>query len=562
ARKDKIGYKAVIGLDDMQLMADGPLSKDQSWTGLFSVRKSNLQLLFKAIGLPFLPSYYDSTFKVSKKFKNGNELYFIGLGALDEFKFNENAKATLNNQTLIERLPVSPQWNYTIGAGYRHLAENGNWLFTWSRNMLDNKATKYYRNIETPANLLTRYHSQESENKIRIDRNFRLGDFQLSAGTNVNFARYFNDSDLRIITQGGPVIDNYLSDLNLTQYGFYLQGSRKLLDSKLELSGGLRIDGSDYSKMTSNPLEQFSPRISARYRFAERFALNLNGGIYHMLPSYTALGFIQNGNLINQNTLKYIRNEQIVGGIEFNGKNNLRITAETYYKKYKNYPFSLRNGISLANVGGDFGVVGAEPLDSRGVGETYGVEILAQKRTLNDFYGIASYTFGHSRFSDINGSLKPSSWDSRHIVSLTGGKYFSRNWNIGARFRMQTGLPETPYDIARSQLVNVWNIANAPVSNYALLNSQRGNVVHQLDIRAEKKWIFSKWQMTFYVDVVNAYGSKSPSRLPVIALERGADGNGIIANPGAPQNDQVYQLNYGENDGSTPLPYFGFIFEF
>lgn len=562
ARKDKIGYKAVIGLDDMQLMADGPLSKDQSWTGLFSVRKSNLQLLFKAIGLPFLPSYYDSTFKVSKKFKNGNELYFIGLGALDEFKFNENAKATLNNQTLIERLPVSPQWNYTIGAGYRHLAENGNWLFTWSRNMLDNKATKYYRNIETPANLLTRYHSQESENKIRIDRNFRLGDFQLSAGTNVNFARYFNDSDLRIITQGGPVIDNYLSDLNLTQYGFYLQGSRKLLDNKLELSGGLRIDGSDYSKLTSNPLEQFSPRISARYRFAERFALNLNGGIYHMLPSYTALGFIQNGNLINQNTLKYIRNEQIVGGIEFNGKNNLRITAETYYKKYKNYPFSLRNGISLANVGGDFGVVGAEPLDSRGVGETYGVEILAQKRTLNDFYGIASYTFGHSRFSDINGSLKPSSWDSRHIVSLTGGKYFSRNWNIGARFRMQTGLPETPYDIARSQLVNVWNIANAPVSNYALLNSQRGNVVHQLDIRAEKKWIFSKWQMTFYVDVVNAYGSKSPSRLPVIALERGADGNGIIANPGAPQNDQVYQLNYGENDGSTPLPYFGFIFEF
>ncbi|RCU42390.1 TonB-dependent receptor [Chryseobacterium lacus] len=562
ARKDKIGYKAVIGLDDMQLMADGPLSKDQSWTGLFSVRKSNLQLLFKAIGLPFLPSYYDSTFKVSKKFKNGNELYFIGLGALDEFKFNENAKATLNNQTLIERLPVSPQWNYTIGAGYRHLAENGNWLFTWSRNMLDNKATKYYRNIETPANLLTRYHSQESENKIRVDRNFRLGDFQLSAGTNVNFARYFNDSDLRIITQSGPVIDNYLSDLNLTQYGFYLQGSRKLLDNKLELSGGLRIDGSDYSKLTSNPLEQFSPRISARYRFAERFALNLNGGIYHMLPSYTALGFIQNGNLINQNTLKYIRNEQIVGGIEFNGKNNLRITAETYYKKYKNYPFSLRNGISLANVGGDFGVVGAEPLDSRGVGETYGVEILAQKRTLNDFYGIASYTFGHSRFSDINGSLKPSSWDSRHIVSLTGGKYFSRNWNIGARFRMQTGLPETPYDIARSQLVNVWNIANAPVSNYALLNSQRGNVVHQLDIRAEKKWIFSKWQMTFYVDVVNAYGSKSPSRLPVIALERGADGNGIIANPGAPQNDQVYQLNYGENDGSTPLPYFGFIFEF
>lgn len=201
-------------------------------------------------------------------------------------------------------------------------------------------------------------------------------------------------------------------------------------------------------------------------------------------------------------------------------------------------------------------------MDSRGSGETYGFEILAQKRTLNDFYGIASYTFGQSKFSDINGDLKPSSWDSRHILSLTAGKYFKRNWNFGARFRLQSGLPETPYDIARTQLVNVWNIANSPVSDYTLLNSERGNLVHQLDIRAEKKWIFNKWQMTFYIDVVNAYGSKKPSALPVIALERDANGNGIILNPSAPQNEQIYQLNYGEADRSTPLPYFGFIFEF
>ena len=38
-------------------MADGPVSKDQSWSGLFSVRKSNLKFLFKAMGVPFLPSY-------------------------------------------------------------------------------------------------------------------------------------------------------------------------------------------------------------------------------------------------------------------------------------------------------------------------------------------------------------------------------------------------------------------------------------------------------------------------------------------------------------------------
>lgn len=562
ARKDKLGYKAVLGLDDMQLMVDGPLSKDQSWSGIFSVRKSNLQLLFKGIGLPFLPSYYDTTFKISKKYKSGDELYFIGLGAIDKFEFNDNAKKTLSNLTLIDRLPNSPQWNYTVGAGYRHLVENGNWLFTWSRNMLDNQAIKYYRNIETPQNLLYDYQSREAENKVRIDRNFKLNDYQFSAGTNVNFAKYSNNSTIKQVNQNTIDFDQISSELNLVQYGLYLQTSKKFLEDKMQISVGARVDGSNYSDLTNNPFNQFSPRFSLNYKFAENWAANFNTGIYYQLPAYTSLGFQLNNNLVNKNSLKYIQNTHFVGGLEFNGKDNLRFTLEGYYKKYKNYPFSLRNQISLANIGGDFGVVGNEPLDSRGFGETYGVEFLAQKRTLNNFYGIVAYTFGFSKFSDSAGNLLPSSWDSRHILTMTTGKYFKRNWNLGARFRLQSGLPETPYDLQRSALVNIWNVANGPVQDFTQLNSLRGNVAHQLDIRAEKKWIFKKWQFTTYVDVVNVYGSKSASNLPVVNLQRDASDNGIIANPNAPQNQQYYLLETGSADKNTPLPYFGFIFEF
>ncbi len=562
ARKDKIGYKAVVGLDDLQLMADGPLSKDQSWSGLFSLRKSNLQILFKAIGLPFLPSYYDSQFKISKKFKSGDELYFIGLGAIDEFKFNLDAEKTLANQTILDRLPVAPQWNYTVGAGYRHLVDNGNWLFTMSRNMLDNKATKYFRNIETPQNLLSDYQSQEMENKARIDRNFTVSDIKMSAGVNFNYSKYNNRSFLKSVSQNDFQLDNYQSDISLTQYGFYLQAAERFFNGKVNVSGGFRVDGSSYSSLTNNPLEQFSPRIALQYKFADRWAFNFNTGIYYQLPAYTALGFVDQNVLVNKPFLKYIKNSQAVVGLEYNGKDNLRITAETYYKKYKNYPFSLRNQISLANIGGDFGVVGIEPVDSRGFGETYGFELLVQKRTLNNFYGIAAYTFGKSQFSDASGELLPSSWDSRHILSITAGKYFGKNWNIGAKFRLQSGLPETPYNLGRSELVSIWNIANSPVQDFTKLNSQRGNLVHQLDIRAEKKWIFTKWQFTAYIDVINVYGANNPSNLPVVNLDRDIDGNGIILNPAAPQNQQVYSLVTDAQDRLTTLPYFGFIFEF
>lgn len=562
ARKDKLGYKVILGLDDLQFMADGPLSKDQSWSGLLSVRKSNLQILFKAIGLPFLPSYYDTNFKVSKKFTSGDELYFVGIGAVDKFEFNTDAKETLNNLTLIERLPKAPQWNYTFGAGYRHLVENGSWLFTLSRNKLDNQAIKYFRNIETPENLLFDYNSQETENKVRVDRNFKLGDYQISSGANFNVAKYTNNSFIKNVTQNAVNLDNVASSLNVLQYGIYAQSSKQFFNNRLQLSLGLRADASDYSEKTQNILNQISPRFALSYQFLPDWKFNLNTGIYYQLPAYTALGYEENGNLVNDNVLKYIRNTHYVAGIEYNAENNLRFTAETYYKKYKNYPFSLRNQVSLANLGGDFGVVGSEPLDSRGTGETYGFEFLVQKRTLNDFYGIASYTFGYSKFSNAAGDLIPSSWDSRNILNFTVGKYLKGNWNLGARFRLQSGLPETPYDLPRSALVNIWNINNGPLFNYNQLNSLRGNLQHQLDFRAEKKWIFKKWQLTAYVDVVNIYGSQSPSNLPVVNLERDANNNGVILNPSAPQDQQVYQLQLGETDKITPIPYFGFIFEF
>ncbi|MFA7686885.1 MAG: TonB-dependent receptor [Moheibacter sp.] len=562
ARRDKMGFKAILGLDDMQLMADGPLSKNQSWTGLFSVRKSNLQFLFEALGLPFLPSYYDATFKVSKKFNSGDELYFLGVGAIDQFKFNENAEPSLSNLTLIDRLPNSPQWNYTLGAGYRRLVSNGNWLFTYSQNRLDNQAVKYYRNDEKPENLLLDYHSQEIENKIRIDRSLNWGSFQFSYGTNINFAKYKNRSFINNVTQSAVNSDELDVNLDLTQYGFYAQTARKFFSDKVQVSLGMRLDGSDYSSLTNNPLEQFSPRFSLSYRFAPRFAFNFNTGIYYQLPAYTALGYQEQGNYTNQKTLEYIRNTHLVGGFEYNGKSNLRITVEGYFKQYENYPFSLRNQISLANIGADFGVVGNEPLDARGKGETYGVELLVQKRTLNDFYGIAAYTFGFSKFSDGNENLLPSSWDSRHIMTLSAGKYFNRNWNLGARFRMQSGLPETPYDLERSSLVEIWKISNGPLQNYGELNSIRGNLAHQLDIRAEKKWTFKKWQLTAYVDIVNVYGSNNPSALPVVNLQRDGSNNGIIGNPLAPQSEQKYLLEIGEQDRNTTLPYFGLIFEF
>ena len=150
--------------------------------------------------------------------------------------------------------------------------------------MLDNKAIKYYRNIETPANLLADYDSKEAENKIRVDRNLSFGDYQLSTGANINFARYYNQSIVKQVNRGAIDFDDYLSEINFMQYGLYVQSAKKYFEELLQVSLGARIDASNYSDRTNNPLDQFSPRFSLRLKLNDAFALNVNSGIYYQLP--------------------------------------------------------------------------------------------------------------------------------------------------------------------------------------------------------------------------------------------------------------------------------------
>ncbi|WP_260393879.1 hypothetical protein [Riemerella anatipestifer] len=147
-------------------------------------------------------------------------------------------------------------------------------------------------------------------------------------------------------------------------------------------------------------------------------------------------------------------------------------------------------------------------------------------------------------------------------MSLTAGKNFQKNWNLGVRFRFQSALPETPYNLALSQMVAVWDISNAPVRDFTQTNAFRGNSTSQMDIRLEKKWIFKKWQLSGYLDIINAFTSANPSNLPVVNLNRNEQGKAVVINPTEPYLQQKYQLVTGEQDRLRVLPYFGIIVEF
>ncbi|MEL6671529.1 MAG: TonB-dependent receptor [Bacteroidota bacterium] len=534
ARDDRLGFTATVGASDLALTLEGPSGENSSF--LFSARRSYLQLLFKLLGLPFLPNYNDYQYKHKFRFGQRHELNIVSLGAIDEFSLNLEADSTDYQKYILGNLPVQTQWNYTIGASYKYFGDRGFWNVVASRNMLNNRAFKFPDNDESQ-NPIFDYTSREIENKLRVEYTGRAKGFKWNYGANYEFAKYTN-STFNILPF--TVID-FDSKLSFSKYGAFAQLSKKLIDDRLILSAGARIDGNSFSQTMQNPLEQFSPRFSASFAFTPRLKVNFNTGIFYQLPPYTVMGYrdTDSGDLVNED-IKYIRNRHMVGGIAFTTESNTKISVEGFYKLYDRYPFLIQDSISLANLGGDFGVIGNEPAISISEGRTYGLEVLVQQRLWKGFYGIVAYTLGRSEFKDKNGKYVPSSWDSRHIVALTAGKKFKGNWEIGAKWRLTTGTPFTPANVAFSSLTNVWDVRGREVPDFNMLNSQRIGAYHQLDIRIDKKWFFNKWSFNLFIDVQNLYNNVIPGP-PILDVVK--DENGLpLLDPNDPTRYQTYFL--------------------
>jgi len=552
-REDRWGTTLTLGITESAASVEGPLNKKKTATFLGSLRGSYYNWFFKLIQLPIFPNYNDTQFKIKWKITPKDQLTVLGLVACDIFKLNLAANKTEENRFILRSIPVNNQWSYTTGIKYTHFFKESYLQVVLSRNELINKVQKYKDNSRDSI-LLQDYKSTEAENKLRVEYTGNKKGWKYNVGINYELARYYNYSNFT----GEFYKVNYLTKLYVQKYGVFTQVSKSFFKDRLSLSAGLRFDGNSYNKSMANLLNQVSPRLAISYAFTENIRWNFNTGYYHQTPQYTLMGFRDSSNvLVNQSRLSYSRNVHVVTGFEYSTKINSRISIEGFYKQYYNLPFLLNEQISISNQGSDFGVVGNTPAVSNSKGKSYGMELLYEQKLYKGWFGIVSYTLFWSEFQDRNGKYAPSSWDTRHIFSLTTGKKFKRGWEIGARFRLQGGRPYTPYDTLKSQLIPNYYLNPSGILDYSQLNSGRLRVFHQLDIRVTKKWYLKKFSVELYLDIQNVYNNKvqQPDNLLFVTDNQ----NLPLVNPNDPSR---YQTKLQKNESALILPGIGLIFTY
>jgi hypothetical protein len=124
-------------------------------------------------------------------------------------------------------------------------------------------------------------------------------------------------------------------------------------------------------------------------------------------------------------------------------------------------------------------------------GESYGLELMLRRPMKHKLYGWLAYTLSRS-LRVVDGIVVPSDWDQRHIVNLVVGYRWPRNYSTSVRFHYNSGRPYPLYSNRTFEVENYIHLPGFP----------------QLDLRGDKRYIFDKFVMEVYLELVNATRSR------------------------------------------------------
>lgn len=542
--KRELNTNIRVSASETAVTLEGPLFKgenEESKTSFIgSVRRSYLQYLFELIGLPIRPDYYDYQYKVTHKIDAFNTINLLGVGSIDNFTVAPSEGLEVDQLSTLEQVPFIEQQSNTIGVSWKKLlkSENAFMTTTLSNNFLINDFSRYNDN-ENKEDRFFNNDSREMETKLRYAYNYFENGWKWSSGLNIQRSDYSNSTE--DLNRGF----SYNTNINFIKYGLFSNVTKSYFANRLDISFGLRADGDSFTE-DNNISQTISPRLGLSYALTELWRANASVGRYYKIAPYTVLGYQQNGKFVNKNA-DYTQSDHYVLGIERILGPASNITLEGFYKKYSDYPVSDRDSVSLANKGAGFEVLGNENISTVGEGRSYGLELLFQQKLTKNFYGIFSYTYYYSEFTGFDtDQFLPSVWDSRHLVSFTGGYKLKRNWELSARWRFAGESPFVPVDETAT-------LARYPeiILDYNRLGDERLGVFSQLDVRIDKKWNFKKLSLNVFLEIQNMLAQEAPEQ-PGYSLARNE--NGELTTPRS-----LMQNADGEG---RPIPSIGIVIDF
>ena len=262
---------------------------------------------------------------------------------------------------------------------------------------------------------------------------------------------------------------------------------------ELDYKGSLAPPFWDYGIINNRRGASGEPafRLSGRYELTDGHTAKAAVGTYSQTPQPTGIAIHE---ISGNPDLPATKATQYVAGYEWQITDLLNVDAQTYFNSIWDAARSYDSRIDYDPT---------RQLQRRyfsdGRDRTYGLELMLRHSRSERFFGWVSYTLSRSQtYSKLDNKYILSSRDEPHHLQLLGSWRLKNDWDVGVRTRMVSGKPTSPI------VGTIENEASKSISPvYGERNSTRQDPFFQVDLRLDKKVIYTKWIMTYYVDMQN-----------------------------------------------------------
>jgi len=316
------------------------------------------------------------------------------------------------------------------------------------------------------------------------------------------------NENLNVAFTGGQnlILRTTIEDQKYGIVGGYVNVEWKPVD-KLLLIPGVRYDyypelnyeGSllpafwDYGFMDNHRGWSGEPsfRISGRYQLTDKYTLKAATGTYSQTPE--PMGLVVHKDFGSPD-LPSTKAAHYIAGFEWQINDLINLDAQTYFNNIWDVARSYSGSVDYNP---DLEV--QRRYFSDGKQRMYGLELMLRHSRSEKFFGWVSYTLARSEaWSKRDGKYILSSRDEPHNLQLLGSWRLKNNWEAGTRVRFVSGKPTSPI-VATVESENGKYISAV----YGERNSTRQDPFFQVDARVDKKVIFDKFILTYYVDFQN-----------------------------------------------------------
>lgn len=259
------------------------------------------------------------------------------------------------------------------------------------------------------------------------------------------------------------------------------------VSDRLRLIPSLRLDGYILDGQDRSSID---PRLVARYKLDDHWTAKAYVGQFTQPPQPEALDRrFGNTNVGLEHGYHYGL------GYEWRPDHVWSIDSEIYYVDRRDLVVFTDDVVQ--NPDGSFSYVNFENTGHR---HSYGFEALIKREITEHAYGWLSYTYSKSlQRTGTGDTWIHTSFDQPHVLNAVASYKPGGGWELGARFQLASGRPDTPvlgatYDADCGCYAPV----RGPTRSIRIPN------FYQLDLRAEHDWIYERWSLGVYLDVINA----------------------------------------------------------